>query len=61
TRAKPFSSTPNVPPTKRDCDILFQPLLDEYFNPTPCVVSPVLPVDAPLSADTTATHSSIYH
>ncbi|GJY65543.1 hypothetical protein Tco_0467781 [Tanacetum coccineum] len=30
----PSSSTPNVPPSKKDCDILFQPLFDEYFNLT---------------------------
>ncbi|GJU46300.1 hypothetical protein Tco_1203566 [Tanacetum coccineum] len=35
----PCSSTPNVPPSKRDWDNLLQPLFDEYFNPTPCVVS----------------------
>ncbi|GKC52033.1 hypothetical protein Tco_1074778 [Tanacetum coccineum] len=29
-----------------------------YFNPTPCVVSPMLPAAAPLPADTTATSSS---
>ncbi|GKF44427.1 hypothetical protein Tco_0130979 [Tanacetum coccineum] len=52
------SSTPNVPSSKRDCDILFQPLFDEYFNPTPCVVSPMLPAAAPLPTDTTATPSS---
>ncbi|GJY28707.1 hypothetical protein Tco_0404474 [Tanacetum coccineum] len=35
----PSSSTPNVPPSKRDLENLFQPLFDEYFNPTPCIVS----------------------
>ncbi|GJU52411.1 hypothetical protein Tco_1226125 [Tanacetum coccineum] len=29
----------------------------KYFNPTPCVVSPMLPASAPLPADTTATSS----
>ncbi|GKB67380.1 hypothetical protein Tco_0928792 [Tanacetum coccineum] len=52
------SSTPNVPPSKRDCDILFQPLFDEYFNPTLCVVSPMLPAAAPLHADIIGTPSS---
>nr|GEV30875.1 hypothetical protein [Tanacetum cinerariifolium] len=52
------SSTPNVLPSKRDLDILFQPLFDEYFNPTPCVVSPMLLAAAPLLADTIATSSS---
>ncbi|GKD98425.1 hypothetical protein Tco_1382322, partial [Tanacetum coccineum] len=30
----PPSPTPNVPPTKNDCDLLFCPMLDEYFNPS---------------------------
>ncbi|GJR65780.1 hypothetical protein Tco_0011845 [Tanacetum coccineum] len=48
-----------VPPSKRDYEILFQPLFDEYFNPPPCAVSPDLvavaaprpvdPADLPLS------------
>ncbi|GKA81214.1 hypothetical protein Tco_0787906 [Tanacetum coccineum] len=54
----PSSSISNVPPSKRDGDSLFQPLFDEYSNPTPCVVSPMLLADAPLPADTTATPSS---
>ncbi|GKA09904.1 retrovirus-related pol polyprotein from transposon TNT 1-94 [Tanacetum coccineum] len=37
----PPSPTPYVPPTKKDCDILFQPMFDEYFNPPPSVASPV--------------------
>ncbi|GJS13031.1 retrovirus-related pol polyprotein from transposon TNT 1-94 [Tanacetum coccineum] len=31
------SSTPYVPPTKNDWEILFQPMFDEYLNPPPCV------------------------
>ncbi|GJZ96931.1 hypothetical protein Tco_0669265 [Tanacetum coccineum] len=31
------SPTPNVPPTKNDWDLLFCPMLDEYFNPSPSV------------------------
>nr|GEY51674.1 hypothetical protein [Tanacetum cinerariifolium] len=39
----PNSSSPTlyVPPTKKDWDILFQPIFDEYFNPPPSVASPV--------------------
>ncbi|GKG07781.1 hypothetical protein Tco_0330750 [Tanacetum coccineum] len=37
----PPSSTPYVPPTKNDWDILFQPIFDELLNPLPSVVSPV--------------------
>ncbi|GKC17862.1 retrovirus-related pol polyprotein from transposon TNT 1-94, partial [Tanacetum coccineum] len=38
----PTSSTPYVPSTKNDWVILFQPMIDEFFNPPPSVVSPVL-------------------
>ncbi|GKA55613.1 hypothetical protein Tco_0754685 [Tanacetum coccineum] len=37
---KSVSPTTYVPPSKRDYEILFQPLFDEYFNPPPCAVSP---------------------
>ncbi|GJS63542.1 hypothetical protein Tco_0678106 [Tanacetum coccineum] len=43
----PSSSTPYVPPTKNDWDILFQPMFNEYFNPPESVVSPVPVVVAP--------------
>nr|GFC99305.1 hypothetical protein [Tanacetum cinerariifolium] len=33
------SPTPYVPPSKKDYEILFQLLFDEYFNPPPRVVS----------------------
>nr|GEX41092.1 hypothetical protein [Tanacetum cinerariifolium] len=35
-----ISPTPYVPPSKKDYEILFQPLFDEYFNPPPRAVSP---------------------
>nr|GFA39571.1 hypothetical protein [Tanacetum cinerariifolium]GFA39573.1 hypothetical protein [Tanacetum cinerariifolium] len=35
-----ISPTPYVPPSKKDYEILFQPLFDEYFNLPPPVVSP---------------------
>ncbi|GKC71153.1 putative ribonuclease H-like domain-containing protein [Tanacetum coccineum] len=54
----PSSLTPYVPPTKNDLDILFQPMFDEYFQPSPSVVSHVPPVVAPIPADTTSTPSS---
>ncbi|GKE20657.1 copia protein [Tanacetum coccineum] len=38
TRSNPSPLTPYVPPTKKDWDILFQPMFDEYFQP-PSVVS----------------------
>ncbi|GJR63053.1 retrovirus-related pol polyprotein from transposon TNT 1-94 [Tanacetum coccineum] len=44
----PPSSTPYVPPTKNDWDILFQPMFDEFFNPPPSLpVSTSLEEDAP--------------
>nr|GEV47256.1 integrase, catalytic region, zinc finger, CCHC-type, peptidase aspartic, catalytic [Tanacetum cinerariifolium] len=49
----PSSSTPYVPPTKKDCDILFQPMYDEYFQPSPNVVSCELLVIASIPVDTT--------
>ncbi|GKC45484.1 hypothetical protein Tco_1063206 [Tanacetum coccineum] len=36
----PVSLTPYVPPSKKDYEILFQLLIDEYFNLLPRVVSP---------------------
>ncbi|GJZ11338.1 retrovirus-related pol polyprotein from transposon TNT 1-94 [Tanacetum coccineum] len=36
----PPSSTPYVPPTKNDWDILFQQMFDEFFNPPPSVDAP---------------------
>nr|GEW29074.1 retrovirus-related Pol polyprotein from transposon TNT 1-94 [Tanacetum cinerariifolium] len=34
---KPSSSTPYVPPSRNDCDLLFQPMFDELLNPPPSV------------------------
>nr|GEZ90083.1 hypothetical protein [Tanacetum cinerariifolium] len=36
------SPTPYVPPSKKDYEIMFQQLFDEYFNPSPRAVSSVL-------------------
>ncbi|GJR40069.1 retrovirus-related pol polyprotein from transposon TNT 1-94 [Tanacetum coccineum] len=46
----PVSPTPYVSPSKKDYEILFQPLFDEYFNPPPRVVSPDPVVVAALRA-----------
>ncbi|GKD73410.1 hypothetical protein Tco_1331692 [Tanacetum coccineum] len=54
----PSSFTPYVPPTKKDWDILFQPMFDEYFQLSPSVVSHVIPVVARITVDTTSTPSS---
>nr|GEX98698.1 hypothetical protein [Tanacetum cinerariifolium] len=46
------SPTPYVPPSKKNFEILFQPLFDEYFNPPPRVVSLVsTAVAAPRAVD----------
>ncbi|GJT10580.1 hypothetical protein Tco_0857622 [Tanacetum coccineum] len=60
TRAKTPSFLNNyVPPSKRDYEILFQPLIDEYFNPPPCVVSPdPVAVAAPRPVDPAGSHLS---
>nr|GFA61723.1 hypothetical protein [Tanacetum cinerariifolium] len=42
------SPTPYVPPSKKVYAIMFQQLFDEYFNPSPRAVSPVLTVVAAL-------------
>ncbi|GJZ34041.1 integrase, catalytic region, zinc finger, CCHC-type containing protein [Tanacetum coccineum] len=51
----PSSSTSYVTPSKKDRDILFQPLFDGYVQPLPSVVSRVPLVVAQLPADTTNT------
>nr|GEU32512.1 integrase, catalytic region, zinc finger, CCHC-type, peptidase aspartic, catalytic [Tanacetum cinerariifolium] len=52
------SLTPYVPPSKKDYEILFQPLFDEYFNPPPRTVFPVLAVAAPRALDPAGSPSS---
>ncbi|GJU05447.1 hypothetical protein Tco_1121877 [Tanacetum coccineum] len=42
---------PCNPPTRDDWDHLFQPMFDEYFNPTTIVVSPVPVAAAPRAVD----------
>ncbi|GKF01619.1 hypothetical protein Tco_0028542 [Tanacetum coccineum] len=39
--SNPISQQPCFPPIRDDWDRLFQPMFDEYFNPSPIVVSPV--------------------
>ncbi|GKF27096.1 hypothetical protein Tco_0082990, partial [Tanacetum coccineum] len=51
----PPSTTPYVPPTKNDSNLLFQPMFDEYFNPPPNVVSPIYASAALRPADPTST------
>ncbi|GJV39784.1 retrovirus-related pol polyprotein from transposon TNT 1-94 [Tanacetum coccineum] len=46
-------STPSVPPSRTDCDILFQPLFDEKLNPLPSIDPPTHKVIA-LNAEVVA-------
>ncbi|GJV70125.1 retrovirus-related pol polyprotein from transposon TNT 1-94 [Tanacetum coccineum] len=45
------SQQPCIPPTRNYWDRLFQPMLDEYFNPPTSVVSLVPATDAPRAVD----------
>ncbi|GJT34472.1 retrovirus-related pol polyprotein from transposon TNT 1-94 [Tanacetum coccineum] len=61
----PHPSTPFIPPSRTDWDILFQPLFDEFLNPSPSVdhpapevVVPINEVIAPVLADSTGSPSS---
>nr|GEX70348.1 retrovirus-related Pol polyprotein from transposon TNT 1-94 [Tanacetum cinerariifolium] len=56
---KPSSSTPYVPPSRNDWDLLFQPMFDQLLNPSPSV-DPQAPEVIALIADTTLeTQSSV--
>ncbi|GJV41765.1 hypothetical protein Tco_1420205 [Tanacetum coccineum] len=55
----PVSPTPYVSPSKKDYEIMFQPLFDEYFNPSPRAVSPdLVVVTAPRAVDLVSSPSS---
>ncbi|GJS38865.1 retrovirus-related pol polyprotein from transposon TNT 1-94 [Tanacetum coccineum] len=65
TRAKPFSSTPFVPPSRTDWDLLFQLLFDELLNPpssvdrpAPEVIALIVKVVAPEPAASIGSPSS---
>ncbi|GJX06976.1 hypothetical protein Tco_0194908 [Tanacetum coccineum] len=45
----PHPSTPFVPPSRTDWDMLFQPLFDEFLNPSPSVDHPSPEVVAPIN------------
>nr|GEW58890.1 integrase, catalytic region, zinc finger, CCHC-type, peptidase aspartic, catalytic [Tanacetum cinerariifolium] len=62
---KPTSSTPFVPPSRNDWDLLFQPLFDELLTPPPSVypsapevIAPIAEVIAPEPAESTGSPSS---
>nr|GEW62700.1 hypothetical protein [Tanacetum cinerariifolium] len=47
----PVLQQPFNPPTRNDCDRLFQPMFDEYFNPSLSVVSLVQVAATPRAVD----------
>ncbi|GKF65294.1 hypothetical protein Tco_0191811, partial [Tanacetum coccineum] len=60
----PYPSTPFVPPSRTEWDMLFQLLFDEFLNPSPSkdhpapeVVAPINEVIAPVLADSTGSPS----
>nr|GEX70448.1 retrovirus-related Pol polyprotein from transposon TNT 1-94 [Tanacetum cinerariifolium] len=54
----PPSPIPYVPPTKKDWDILFQPMFDEFFNSPPSVSSLAPAVVTPKPGNSTGSPSS---
>nr|GEX41387.1 hypothetical protein [Tanacetum cinerariifolium] len=61
---KPFSSTPYVPPSRNNWDLLFQPLFDELLTPRPSVdhqapevIAPIADVIPPVQAKSTGSPS----
>nr|GEU54456.1 hypothetical protein [Tanacetum cinerariifolium] len=62
---KPSSSTPYVPPSRNDWDLLFQLLFDELLTPSPSVdppapkvIAPIADVIPPVEAESTGSPSS---
>nr|GEW57178.1 hypothetical protein [Tanacetum cinerariifolium] len=62
---KPSSSTPYVPPSRNDWDLLFQPMFDELLNPLPSVdhqapkvIASIVDVIPPVQANSTGSPSS---
>ncbi|GKD37156.1 retrovirus-related pol polyprotein from transposon TNT 1-94 [Tanacetum coccineum] len=47
----PIPQQPCNPPNRDDWDRLFEPMFDEYFNPPPSVISPILVAVAPRAVD----------
>ncbi|GJT52727.1 retrovirus-related pol polyprotein from transposon TNT 1-94 [Tanacetum coccineum] len=56
TRANPLPSTPFVPPSRTDWNILFQPLFDELLTPSPSVDLSAPEVIAPITKVVTPVH-----
>nr|GEU63877.1 hypothetical protein [Tanacetum cinerariifolium] len=56
---KPSSSTPYVPPSRNNWDLLFQPMFDELLNPPPSVDPQAPEVIAPIADTTPEIQSSV--
>nr|GEZ03640.1 hypothetical protein [Tanacetum cinerariifolium] len=56
---KPSSSTPYVPPSRNDWDLMFQPMFDELLNPPPSVDLQAPEVIAPIVDTIPETQSSV--
>ncbi|GKC46076.1 hypothetical protein Tco_1063798, partial [Tanacetum coccineum] len=54
----PPLSTPFVPPSRTDWDILFQPLFDELLNPSSIVDCPAPEVIAPIAEVVAPEHAA---
>ncbi|GJR64088.1 retrovirus-related pol polyprotein from transposon TNT 1-94 [Tanacetum coccineum] len=52
------SLTPFVPPSRKEWDIVFKPMFDEFYSPPASVASPVHVVEAPAPVDSTGSPSS---
>nr|GEY22550.1 retrotransposon protein, putative, Ty1-copia subclass [Tanacetum cinerariifolium] len=62
---KPSSSTPYVPPSRNDWDLLFQSMFDELLNPSPSVdpqapkvIALIADIISPIQAESTNSPSS---
>nr|GEX55462.1 hypothetical protein [Tanacetum cinerariifolium] len=62
---KPSSSTPYIPPSRNDWDLLFQPMFDELLNPPPSVdpqapevITLIADIIPPVQAESTGSPSS---
>ncbi|GKC77839.1 retrovirus-related pol polyprotein from transposon TNT 1-94, partial [Tanacetum coccineum] len=55
----PPPSAPFVPPSRKEWDLVFQPVFDEFYSPPASVASPVPVVEAPAPVESTGSPSSI--
>ncbi|GJY16437.1 hypothetical protein Tco_0386859 [Tanacetum coccineum] len=51
-------SAPFVPPSRKEWDLVFKPMFDEFYSPPPSIASPVPVVEAPDPVESTGSPSS---